>query len=773
MRQLDHQIPAPEQGTFRYIDWFDELGGQRESKIKIKIKTKFKTLAFTLLAFSCLPIAAANGAEDAVVSPFGHEFPPIFAIQNDWNEFQEGAPRLKVVQALLQKDAVGKLVVPQGETTFTSVWVAVNRWLRQRPDILAALRTEQNAAAARQLFVAQRSGNPDRLMTIYRTYPWADAVHLSLLDTGEQLLRRGKPQLALRCFQDVLARSEDVKHRARAQAGLWLAAAHSASSADEISAIVHDADSAARYPWFGQQLSAKEIQAQLTAGMKPPAPPAEFNALSIRTIQLPEDPPWLGAPERLSPTSHELLLRHKVQPVVSSQGTVVAGPCLVAWYADGALDAPTWSKIATMDISPGNPPKPPFDPLVAEGRIFVRCGSDLAPADQARTRFVEMRNGATINISFLEHLAAFDQNSGKKIWSTGDDPDWTRLFVVNAPVYSDGRLYLLARIKGGQVLIGGKAPIFLVIADAATGRILQQRELAAYHTIFQGHKPKPGEPRPPRIFKKLNLSADAYQRGEFFAHNQLNMYGDRLTIHDGAVYTSTAMGVAARCDARDALVEWVVTYPQLAKNSTGVLVPSGWPHAWDAPYVIRRRHSVAPLVGDEVVVFSPRDTVAIFAVDRETGVPLWQKTEIEDEAAGQPDQAVAVKNSIEKFNQGPADKHVHDGTLEALGLFGDSVLVTFDLQLAALEATTGKLRWTRTLDAPVERPIKVIGTTLYLATGTDLLEIDGATGEIVGTRALAPLRTDNGFVFDDKGLIIVLPGKYGITHYGTPGVVGN
>jgi outer membrane protein assembly factor BamB len=89
----------------------------------------------------------------------------------------------------------------------------------------------------------------------------------------------------------------------------------------------------------------------------------------------------------------------------------------------------------------------------------------------------------------------------------------------------------------------------------------------------------------------------------------------------------------------------------------------------------------------------------------------------------------------------------------------------FDRQIAALEAATGKVRWTRELTAPVERPIKVDGTSIYLATAFDLLMLDGATGRTLQARALAPLRADSGFVFDDKGLVIVKPGKHGITAY--------
>ena len=712
-----------------------------------------------LLLACCLPLCA-HAQKDAAEPRYGHEFPTMFALEEDWVDFNRDPLPLKATQALLDKDADGSHVVSLSDIVYSSVWTQVDRWLKKHPDVLAVLRAAQNRDAPAKLFGAKRSGDPARLMAVCRSYPWAQVVHESLTETAEQLLRSGNAQLALRCFDDVLQRSEDAALRARAQVGLWLAMAHSAESTGDIEAMFQDTELSEKYPWFGQQLAAKEIQAKLTSGMKAvPALPA-LDALSIRTIQLPEDPPWMGWTGNLNPTTHELFFRHKLRPVLSDKGTVVAGPCLLAWYADDSLDKPAWSKIATMDMHKnrgGVPPKPPFDPLVVGGRIYVRCGKDLAPAGQKRAHFIRMNHHAALNMDFLEYIDAFDQHTGKRIWSTKDAAGWRNLFPVNAPIYHDGRLYSLAMLRkavkihgwndGGQILIGGRAPIFLVISDAETGSVLHQRELFAYHTNFKAYNPTPDKTKaaPPPV-KLLNLAAEASQRVPVVHHAQPSVYGDRLTMNDGAVYISTGMGVVARCDARDGLIEWVSTYPQLSQH----------PHNAAA---ICRRHGLPPLVSDRVIVISPRDSVAIFAVDRETGALRWQKTQIEDVADGDP--ATASDEPV----TGPEDGQLLDGSLEVLGLFGDTVLVTFDHQIAALEAATGKVRWKRELDAPVERPIKVEGATLYLATAMDLLKLDGATGKTVQTRAFAPLRSDNGFMWDEKGLIIVKPGKHGINAY--------
>jgi len=719
--------------------------------------TRFQTLI--ALAVFCLPMAA-QGQVKGDKQKLMHEFPPMLALKADWIELERGAATLKVVQSLIQADAEGKHVVTSGKRNHTSVWVKIDRWLKQHPELLAKLRISQSAEAPRQLLGARRSGDPARMMTVYRSYPWAKAVHQSLVESAEREVRTGQSQLALRNFQDVLQRSEDAAIRARAQAGYWLAAAHSAESIAEINALFRDVDAAARFPWFGKQLSASEIQTKLAAGMTSASPMPGLDTLEIRTLQLPDDPPWMGYEGFLSASSYELAYRRKVTPVLSERGTIVAGPCLLASYSKGSLDAPSWSKIATMDISKNRgavPSSPPFAPLVVGGKIIVRCGGDLAPAGQKRSRFIRMNHHAAFNLDFLEYLAAFDERTGRKFWSTQHIGDWKNLFPVNAPVHQGGRLYLLAMLRkavkihgwndGGQVLIGGKAPIFLIIADAATGRILKRRELVAYHSTLRIYNPTPDKRHVPKQ-RRLNLSAGATQR-TLHGHAQTNMYGTRLTIHGGAVYVSTAMGAVARCDARDGLIEWVTTYLQLSPD----------PHDTTA---ICLREATPPLVSDRAVVFSPRDTVAILAVDRQTGAKLWQKTEITDTG----NNTAVTTPASEETDSGPPDGSVlENSSLQALGLISDSVLVTLDRQLAALEVATGKVRWRRELNGLIQRPTKIVGTTLLVSTGADLLKIDGLTGKTLETRRLAPLRTDNGFVFDDKGLIMVKPGKHGITAF--------
>ena len=186
-----------------------------------------------------LPLCA-HAQKDAAEPRYGHEFPTMFALEEDWVDFNRDPLPLKATQALLDKDADGSHVVSLSDIVYSSVWTQVDRWLKKHPDVLAALRAAQNRDAPAKLFGAKRSGDPARLMAVCRSYPWAQVVHESLIETAEHLLRDGDAQLALRCFDDVLKRSEDTVLHRRAQVGVWLAMAHAAESIGDIAAMFRD-----------------------------------------------------------------------------------------------------------------------------------------------------------------------------------------------------------------------------------------------------------------------------------------------------------------------------------------------------------------------------------------------------------------------------------------------------------------------------------------------------------------------------------------------------
>ena len=87
----------------------------------------------------------------------------------------------------------------------------------------APLRALQEAPASNRLAEAAGRGELGRALSIFRLYPWADASHQTLLQTGELALRAGRPGWARRCFEDILAHSAHAGLKRRAQSGLWIA----------------------------------------------------------------------------------------------------------------------------------------------------------------------------------------------------------------------------------------------------------------------------------------------------------------------------------------------------------------------------------------------------------------------------------------------------------------------------------------------------------------------------------------------------------------------
>ena len=152
-----------------------------------------RTASLFALACCCAP-TVVRGQVVGEKQHYEHEFPPTLAFKTDWIEFERN-PTPKVIQSLLRKDAEGKHVVPRDERNYTSTWVTIDHWLKQHPETLAKLRIVQDADAPRQLFSAKRSGDPARLMSVYRTYPWAAAVHESLVESGEYAASRIMPMV--------------------------------------------------------------------------------------------------------------------------------------------------------------------------------------------------------------------------------------------------------------------------------------------------------------------------------------------------------------------------------------------------------------------------------------------------------------------------------------------------------------------------------------------------------------------------------------------------
>jgi outer membrane protein assembly factor BamB len=587
------------------------------------------TITIRRLMVLLVAVCAAEVGEGSESPRDAASLPRSLSTDDKWEALQRDRPTPGDIQSLINEDSGGKNIVACPDGVYRSAWSAVDQRLRQDAEAVRALRLVEDAEAAAALGAARRSGDPDRMLAACRRYPWAAASHTALLDCGEQMLRAGQAHAALRCFQDVLLRSDDPAARARAQDGEKLAAAH----------LVQDAGVS-----------------------KPPRP----DSFKTPTLQLPKEPAWIVEfDDRLKDARRGLFVPQRL-PLVPGKdaegrdGLLVAGPNLLAWYAADQLDKPRWQQTAATGISayqwnwvaPGE-----FQPTITGGRIFTRWGIETAWTDQ------EDVIGANRRPNRLKDIVALDAATGRILWSKAADPDWQDFYPVNDPVYADGRLYLLAARMGR-----GHCVLSLVSLDADSGAVLWRRELVSFRRMLApADDATAGKRRQQRGPVEVDWKTQ-FRDVPWALGLDLVQFGNPVTVVGGAVYCSTSTGVVARCDARDGLIEWIAQYPQN-------------PEATDLA-ALARRQGAAPIVAGPRVIFTPRDTSGVIAVDRETGAVAWQAlTDVVPPTAGPAARGTAK-------GRRPVDEV--DLSLEALAVADDTLLAAVGGQVVALDSATGK-----------------------------------------------------------------------------------
>ncbi len=498
-----------------------------------------------------------------------------------WNSLRDAAPaqNCEAMASLIRDDAEGQYLVAWDSNRLSSIWISMDRRLLSlSPEELAPLRQCQEAPAAALIGETALGSDLQSALRAYRRYPWAAASHAALLQAGEIALRQGRWGWALRAFQDVFRHSADAGTRARARTGLWMALAQHPQNRAELGAALTGAVAAASHPWMGRMESGARIRAQLLAPeTRPPALSGAPFARGIpqRLLHEPPAPPWPG--EWTSGPLLGLLTNLPVlQGTVVEEGGVVllAGPALLACYGADSVE-PRWVRAPSRSAAGGGSGKAPggfvapgrFAPALSAGRLYTRWGVDPAGV-------------------YPLGLAAFEGDTGAPLWSTLGDPAWAGLHAATDPVVADGRVYALA-VRNGFL-----STVSLLCLDADRGALLWERELGARIAEVPV---APGE-------AVGSLKPNAID----FAH-----YSPPVTVWNGAVYCLPGLGFAARCDARDGLIEWIAPYPRM-EQVTRLAQAAG-------------RLGAPPLVEGNTVVFIPRDAHGLFALDAETGLPAWER----------------------------------------------------------------------------------------------------------------------------------------------------
>ena len=551
-----------------------------------------------LVLLAVAAVAVAQTASQPSTSPAveGVVFPTNLQIEGRLDSFNGRTlqEQMLIVQETLRLAAACEATVKRSPRTVRSAWSWVDDALMsQAIENLAPLAAQQQNEAAKDLLTGTPRESIADVMTLYRRWPLAGAVHAAMLDAAERGILQGQTSLARRLCADVLAHASDAALRDRAQAGVWLTMLLEPPAVAEQEFRGASLDKA--YMWFGAPTKAAAIRDQVLAAAQrfaARAPAAEatgvgkLDASATRILQLPPTATWnvnllkhiKGTWDPFAADDAAVATGRSEKPaylLARGKDVLVCGAGVLACYGDDGAK-PRWTAGARTPVGllnsyatdlqerPYTVLHGPVRPAIDGGMVYTRWNLDFAGR-------------------FFRSLAAMDLRDGTMIWSTAGNSAWKDLCPVSDPTVCEGRVYVLAVPPA----ILPSVRVFLACADARTGALLWSRYLGSCDV--------------------MGLRYD------------VSHFGNSVTVKDGAVYCCSNIGFVARCDARDGVIEWATTYGRFTAHK--------------APQLGVRQGMAPVVVGDKVVVM-PRDTAGVLCLDARTGNPLWDCLTAPSEQAG-------------------------------------------------------------------------------------------------------------------------------------------
>ena len=517
------------------------------------------------------------------------------------------------------------------------------------------------------------------------------SAELEALCKLQETLVSPEAQASARTEADILkltrrypwARSGQVLLLKIASEALWNARFESAwRSFHEV--LLHTSDPALREAtqvgiWTAQALSggAAEVLAQPTAfepaktypWMGRPTKGAEIRA-ALQAMVSPV--PTVAAPAlkdlrphvvHLPPVSPWVINAHSradysIDLQVSGKTLLATGRNLIAAYDAAKPGAPLWTHAQPFPSEKNNRATFPgyYRGLIEDGTIITRWGA------------TELPNG----------LAALNLATGDPLW-TSLDAVASALRVGNLkqafpiplgdPVRADGKLfYLQTTVTSGRA--DGRPVFSLVCFDPA----IAQPVWAA-----------------PIIDSKADLGS--------LQHNYTYLYGNAVTVHRGAVYSCSNVGHITRSDVRDGRVEWAHKYEYRGGDNGGCV-------------------GSTPIIAGSNVIFLPRNTERLIALDQRTGAVAWDNLGIR--------------------------------AFEVLGLWQDTLVVRGPKHLAGLDVATGNTRWIRNLTQRSLTRGQLIADSVYFGESGTLQRLDARTGESLESRPWA-IESERALSFNISG----------------------
>lgn len=469
----------------------------------------------------------------------------------------------------------------------------------------------------------------------FRRYPWAPSAQSELREFANQALFAGHYQSALRSFQDLLDHAIDQENREAAQVGIWTTRTqleNPGSPAD----LLLQMDPDRPFPWLGKPTPASTICRQLIEKRGPsqsatPVVTAQtLRDLTLRPVRIPPTSPWTSS----VPTMLDLS--------IAGTDLLVSGRDLLALFDGKDPARPLWiiRQPPTMGENKNPDKNYPgfFRPQHAEGLLFTRWG---------------------FNLQTPRGIAALDSSTGAILWSEESALRDNRPLhlPLGDPTPADGLLFYLEWSSPHDLNHGRGRRLNLVCYDPGQRQTAWRAPIA-----IAGHD--------------SDLTASLERSEPAFA-----VYGNRVTVSKGAIYSSSNCGLVARSDVRDGRTDWVYHYPPIPANERSVL-----------------NHGSAPIVAGSKVICMPRDTRQVFALDQRTGRLLWENTLVLG--------------------------------VQLVGIVDDLLVVRGQSLVAGLDVETGLARWYRPADHVIGR-LTLLRDSVCMAQLDGLYRLDARTGQVL------------------------------------------
>ncbi len=486
--------------------------------------------------------------------------------------------------------------------------------------------------------VVPEAPTEEQVLMYNRRYPWAVSAQKLLLKLASDSLWQGRTQSALRSFDQILEHTHNPELLNSALLGR-LAALAQFETQEELQAEFGKLDPQKKFSWLSQPVTTSELLEKLlpTAKVIEKEEISQLDQAQFKVVRIPPVSPW---PTNTAGASYSVDLQ------VIEEALLISSRNLLVCFDKDKTDQARWTQVQRNLAQDGNPKsflpgtyKPSSDGI----DIFTRWGLTSAP----------------------QMLAAFNLQSGQPRWSSQEaqrsrlQNQWRFQIPLADPVLSDGLLYFLRLSSRGNIQNGRDRRLSLVCLDPSTSTELWDTEIA-----------------------QAGRSSDFVSNLER-TQVQYALYGNRVTVHRGAIYANSNCGIISKSDARDGRVDWIHYY--------------------------RRNHAVggvgfgsSPIIFKDKVICVPRDAGRIFALDQSSGRLLWDNP----------------------FS--PA----HD----VLGQTEGILIVLGRQELLGVDLDSGKTLWQKILKRRHIGRAQMIGDSIYVGNDLELLRVDGSNGQVLESK---------------------------------------